>query len=313
MESRKHLIKYTLPFTFLLLLIFALILIKSRTDKPYYKNIEKGFTKIIFETDYLPQIDTGHYVLWGINDGGEKIIIKRFNYYNGELISLNYEKLEYINIEGDYNFSEYEITVEKVGDRDEVQSGCILLKGENKGGKIDFSLAPFDLGSINGSFLLATFSDDNTDINEKSGIWFINEVNNPRPSLDLPELPSCWTYAAYLKYREHYLRIGDFKINNDKDTFAGYSQTYDAPIDFPGEDFLRGLPEGITAPINVVIKDNSIAVGLEPDNSLFRLKTNYEPFWPLLSYNFDGEENTHTSLELNPAEQPQIKIEIQKN
>lgn len=313
MESKKTLIKYTFPLTILLLLIFAFLLIKSRYDKPYYKNVEKGFTKITFETNYLPPIDTGHYVLWGIDANDEQIIIKRFNYYQGKLISLNNEPLESITIEGDYDFEKYEITVEKVGDRDEKQSGCTLLRGVNENNQVYFSLNAIDLSRAAGSFLMATLSDGTSETNEKSGIWFVDSISSPSKSLNLPELPSCWTYSAYLIYRDDYLRVGNFKESDKEDSFSEFSQTFESPIDFPGEDFLRGLPQNIEPPINVSNNGNILMISLEPDDSYFRLKTNHEPFWPILKYEFKGEEQVHTSLELDTIDQPQLNISIIKN
>jgi len=269
---------------------------------------ENAFTSISFSSEYLPSIDTGHYALWGINENNEKILLKRFNFLNNKLVSLNLNPLDTILIEGKFIYNKYEITVEKVGDRDEIQSNCILYKGERVEDEVNFQIFPININELKASFILATPTDGTEMTNEKSGIWFTDKINGDETesSLSLNVLPECWKWSAYAVYRDNYLQIGSFNNPNQKDSLEDYSYFQQNPLEIPGEDFLSNLPDGIVPPINIAQNDNKVLLSIEPTS--YRLKLTYEPFWPVLEYNFSGQEQEGISVQMVPVNIPELKI-----
>jgi len=305
-----HLNKYIIYIFFILVFIAVVILIQSRVNFFASTTSPIEFTEISFSTQYLPTIDTGHYALWGINQKNEKIFLKRFNYINNTLVNLNTTPLESIKLDGNFIFDSYEITVEKIGDLDEEQSKCILLSGKNVNNTIEFTPAPFSIKNLSGSFILASITDKTESTNEKSGIWFTNNFREETTTstLNLSILPDCWIWAAYINYKNEYLRIGRFSNTNSADDFKDYSFATNVEIKVPGEDFLTNLPNSVSSPINLAQSGNKVIIAIEPASDSMRLKLKYEPFWPVLEYDFNGTEKERTDIKLVQVSQPQIQL-----
>lgn len=254
-------------------------------------------TLYTFESTNLPKLETAHYDLWGIGEDGSRNLLKRFGISSeGEFFTLDLTSLESIRIEGEKIYEEYEISIEKNGDRDEFQSSCILLSGERVDSQIHLNPYKTELSNISGEFILATPTDGTSNTNEKSGVWISQDLKEN--SLNLPELEPCFIWSAYLNYRGEMLRIGSFSNTNGSDTFSEYSLPQFAPPVI-GEDFLKNMPNGIEPPINIAGASNSLIISLDVAQiSVFK---DFRPFFAVLEYNFSGIEQERTGYSLLKA------------
>lgn len=137
--------------------------------------------------------------------------------------------------------------------------------------KNDRSLLTFnqvDFTSSAGQFMLASPTDNNSLVNERSGLWFGDAVKN-QPKLLLPDLPNGWVYEGWALIDEQPLTTGRFKKTNRQDLFSGFSDNQGITPSFPGEDFLRDPPVGVffglEFPLDLV--GQSAMVTIEPDNN----------------------------------------------
>ena len=288
-------------------------MLQSRFADNKTTNTISKFTKISFQGDSLPSIDTGHYALWGINNDESKILLKRFNYFLGSIISLDYSALDSLLLDEQHIYDNYEVSVEKLGDRDEVQSSCILMKGQNINNNVDFEISLYNISDLATSFILSTPTDGTESTNEKSGIWFSKKLDGQKTisSLSLPVLPDCWTWAAYVEYNSNILQIGNFQNTNNHDNFEDYSFAQETPLPIPGEDYLRNLPFALNPPINLASNGNKVFIAIEPNNFSMRLKLKYEPFWNVLEYEFNGGEEPKILITMNPISPPKLSIKIE--
>lgn len=303
--------KYTWIIIIISIITIVLLTIYAFSNRNQSTTKQK-YLEYNFITNELPVIDTGHYALWGIDNEGKSKLLKRFNYNGSKLISLNLTELKSINLNTDLLFDKYEITVEKLGDLDEEKSQCLLLKGVREENKVEFKLTALDQEKIAGSFILATHTDQTTTTNETSGIWFTDNIDglNTKPSLILENLPDCWKYAAYIKYRDVYLKIGEFKTNNQADEFSDYSYAQLEPLKIPGEDFLRNLPHNILAPINIAAQNNTLILAIEPDTKIMNPKLQSSPFWEISYYNFNGKEKVRTAIPIEKTSKYLLALSI---
>lgn len=128
-----------------------------------------------------------------------------------------------------------------------------------------------DFTKISGKYILATPTDGGMMDNEESGVWFLdNSSGNPVKGLDLPTLPNGWKYEGWVVINGTPLSTGTFTNANAADANAATStfkgSTNNGPA-FPGEDFLRNAPAGLTFPTS--LKGKTIVISIEPfpDNS----------------------------------------------
>jgi hypothetical protein len=128
-----------------------------------------------------------------------------------------------------------------------------------------------DFSTAAGKYLLATPTDGGSMDNEQSGIWFMdNSGANPTNGLTLPTLPSGWIYEGWVVINGVPLSTGTFLRTTGADnnaatsTFKGTANNGPA---FPGEDFLRNAPSGLSFPAD--LKGKTVVVSIEPvpDNS----------------------------------------------
>lgn len=163
------------------------------------------------------------------------------------------------------------ITIEPAGDVDAVPAQTKILAGALSGGSADLAIsAPQALasgfGAATGSFILATPTDGMND-NERSGIWFLQVVGgNPAASLALPALPAGWVYEGWAVINGTPVTTGTFTSASGADAAAPFSGTLAAPP-FPGEDFLRNAPGGLTFPTDLSGGMAVISVEPSPDDS----------------------------------------------
>ncbi len=121
-----------------------------------------------------------------------------------------------------------------------------------------------DFSDAAGTFLLATPTDGNN-TNELSGIWFL-EVPGPNPSLVLPQLPPGWVYEGWAVIDGVPVTSGTFLQATGFDDFDGFSGDQGGPP-FPGEDYLKNAPPGLTFPTDLTGATVVVSVEPSPDDS----------------------------------------------
>ena len=249
-------------FTILLALF---ILVTAKFYQRSTQQIQPSKTEINLTGNNFPTIQLGHYALWGVSEQNAFTLIKRFNFVDGSLVSLDGSVLESVEIDDATYIKSIAVTIELEGDRDEIPSELILMSQSVNDNKADLS---FDVEepTEESTFLLATPTDGNNTINELSGLWFISEdLITKSLSLDEPVNPF-FTYEARIINNEfdEEINIGRFTDTNSSDDFQNHSLT-NPGYNTPGEDFLRNLPVNIEPPINLTNGEYQVIISIEPD------------------------------------------------
>jgi hypothetical protein len=215
----------------------------------------------------LPTLDDFHkYEGWIIVDGSP-ITIGRFSVDEaGQLSETSFEvdagKLE--------KASAFIISIEPEPDNNAAPTKIHILAGNFIGNSATLtveneSALGTGFGSVAGKYILATPTDGEM-TNENSGIWWLVPGDSPSASLQLPELNEGWLYEGWVVINGTPVSTGKFSDETKADMAAPYSATLDAPP-FPGEDFLRNAPGGLTFPTDLSGQQAVISVEPEPDNS----------------------------------------------
>jgi hypothetical protein len=99
--------------------------------------------------------------------------------------------------------------------------------------------------------------------NENSGIWFLDRSSGtPVAGLDLPDLTGTdWTYEGWVVIGGTPVTTGTFDKVNVADGFNGYSASGGSPP-FPGEDFIKDAPTGLTFPTDIA--GDTAVISIEP-------------------------------------------------
>ena len=234
--------------------------------------------------DQLEALEKGHYEGWAIF-GDEKVSTGTFNI--GDVLSFSVSR--------DLTDADMiVITIEPEGGSDKVPSGIVVLAGELNGNSVNLKF-PVDFSGASGIYILATPTNGD-DSDENSGIWFLQVP--PQAGLELPTLPSGWTYEGWAVNKGMPLTSGKFASGNGADNFNGYSGPEAGPP-FPGEDYLQNAPQGITFPINLADGASLAVISVEPDldgadptgTGPFQIK-------PLVA-NIPLGANDHTNYDMN--------------
>ncbi|OAD40768.1 anti-sigma factor [Polaribacter atrinae] len=126
------------------------------------------------------------------------------------------------------------------------------------------------LGSSWGKYILATPT-DNDDTNEASGIWFLDNTNDPTISgLGLPTLTDGWKYEGWVVIDGTPVSTGTFTAVDAADDNAAtspYKGSVGNGPDYPGEDYVTGSAAGVDFPTDLKGKTVVISVEPSPDNS----------------------------------------------
>jgi len=188
------------------------------------------------------------------------------------------------------------LTIEPSPDSDPAPSDVHILAGDFTGNSssltVDHGAAlGTDFTSSTGGYILATPTDTD-DTNELSGVWFLdNRSGSAAAALDLPSLPAGWAYEGWAVIDGSPISTGTFTSASGADASGIFSGENSGPP-YPGEDFLRNAPSGLTFPTN--LQSGTIVVSVEPvpDNSPapFVLK-------PLVGQ-VDGNAADHTFYDL---------------
>jgi hypothetical protein len=160
--------------------------------------------------------------------------------------------------------SYFALTIEPAVGDDPAPAETHYLAGPFKGASAKLSVANalgVDLGDASGSFLLATPSTGDPADDYNLGIWWVDPGAGPGPSLDLPMLPTGWSYEGWAVVDGVPLSTGRFldPAMADSDGAGPTSGPFPGPP-FPGQDFINP-PEDLLGQTAV------ITVEPEPDNS----------------------------------------------
>jgi len=287
------------------------ILISAKFYQNRNTTTDKQVITLTIKSDSFPTLQLGHYALWNITPSGRYQFLKRFNSVEKQLVSLNKENLTTLDIDTNTEITEFVVTIEKEGDRDEVPNNFELIRGpfiKNKA-YLEFNI---ETPVQSSSFVLATPSDGNLTINELSGIWFVdNKLENGSLGLSEINKPN-FTYQAMISNTQtnEILMIGRFSDPKSSDDFQKYSLNSKV-FNYPGEDFLRNLPEGLEPPLNLSNGNYRVIISLEPfiSGSDF---TGEEVFLELFNNNISTNLSPHTSQTLDYTFKP-IVLSIEKN
>lgn len=210
-------------------------------------------TTISFDFSMLPDLPKGHYEGWAIF-GDEKVSTGTFS------------KGDDYSFDVDRDLSEADkiaVTIESDDDESDAPSGVVVLVGELTDGTANLSF-PASFDKTMGSYILATPTDGGG-TNETSGVWFLDPSDGPSASLDLPDLPSAWTYEGWVVHEGQPISTGRFDdpaMGDDSDAYAG---DVNSPPPFPGADLIQNAPEGVTFPTDLTDGKSKVVVSVEPD------------------------------------------------
>ncbi len=163
------------------------------------------------------------------------------------------------------------LTVEPMPDSDPKPSMIKLLAGDfskdkamvNVGHKMALN---HNFKNSTGKYVLATPTTASME-DELSGIWFLDLMSgSPMKGLDLPMLPEGWIYEGWAVIDGKPVSTGRFMKAEGADDMATFSGPMQGPP-FPGEDFIKMAPSGLTFPTNLSGKTAVISIEPYPDNN----------------------------------------------
>ncbi len=168
--------------------------------------------------------------------------------------------------------TKFVLSIEPANDTDPAPAKTKILAGDFSGNMASVSSTSIvgDFSSASGKYILATPT-DGTDNNELSGVWFLDLSSGaPAVGLSLPTLPDGWKYEGWAVINGvpvstgTFTDVADFDDNATTSEFKG--EKGDGPP-FPGEDFIKSAPEGLTFPTDLRSATIVISVEPYPDNS----------------------------------------------
>ena len=201
----------------------------------------------------LPRLQGASYELWTVY-GEQKLSAGKFN------VAANGAPTGRLSSPRDPAEADLlAVTIEPKGDRNKAPSATVILAGKPTaaGTRLAF---PVDLRRISGSYLLATPTDDD-DSNETAGIWFLTPTM--KASLRVPAAPAGWAWEGWGVAQGTPISTGRFSKAAGADASARYSGPKPGPA-FPGEDFVRRLPRGVSAPADLADGGSMVVLTLEP-------------------------------------------------
>ena len=209
----------------------------------------------------LAPLTGSFYELWVV-DGNRKLSAGSFNVDpGGKLVDGFGHPARFFSPVNPARADAIVVTIEPSPDPSLAPSGVVVLSGSPGKHKAVLRF-PVDLGSVAGSFILATPTDSDAS-DETAGLWFLDPAG-PGPSLTLPALPSGWVWEGWGVTQSTPLSTGRFTSASAADGAHPFSGPK-AGLPFPGEDFLASLPSGVTAPVNLADGSSMAVVTIEPD------------------------------------------------
>jgi len=233
-----------------------------------------GRTVSLSFTGLEPLANGFHYEGWVILNG-QPVSTGKFNLTaSGSLVSLSGMPIANgtFTVGQDVRSSSAVVlTIEPAGDVDAVPADSKLIGGAVTGGaaamSVGFSGALGNsFSGVAGNYLLATPTSAST-TDELSGIWFMRLVNGTgQAGLTLPVLPAGWVYEGWAVIGGRPVTTGRFTNGALADQSAPFSGPMAGPP-FPGEDFIRNAPSGLTFPTSLRGGMAVISIEPQPDDS----------------------------------------------
>lgn len=160
----------------------------------------------------------------------------------------------------------YVLTIEPAVGDDPAPSSVHVVAGNFNGTSAALDTThPAALGADHtnaaGAFFLATPTTADNPNDNDLGVWFLDPTAGPGASLDLPPLPTGWTYEGWVVGSEGPVSTGTFLSGTGPDSDGpGAAAGPDAAPPFPGQDF-------INPPMSLEGAAVVISVEPTPDNS----------------------------------------------
>ena len=214
-------------------------------------------------TKKLAPLDGSLYEVWVI-EGARKLSAGKFNVdAAGKLVTPAGRPASFESPVDPADADAIAVTIEPSPDQSAAPSAVVVLAGK-PGAHMAKLRFPIRLGRIAGSFILATPTDDDS-MNETAGVWFLRMAGGMKPSLALPRLPAAgWVWEGWGVTQMTPLTTGRFRSARGADRSSPFSGPKMGPP-FPGEDFVRGLPAGVSMPVRLNDGRSMIVLTLEPD------------------------------------------------
>ncbi len=254
----------------LLLLIAILLLTSCSVGDPFSSN--DAITTLVLQFSNLPPLENNfHYEGWAVIANEDKSIGKFKIHPNGSITDIEGVAVPEGRIGTEFDVAEatlIKVSIEEAGDVNTTPSGSFILAGAVSGFSAVLSINHEEaIGKVfstsSAQYLLATPSTTDT-LDEKSGIWFIEDMNavEPTPGIDAPDLEGGWVYEGWVTFGDTTLTIGQFELPGAGDSSDEFTGTEPIPF-LPGEDFVRNAPPGLTFPTD--LSSLTITITLEPE------------------------------------------------
>jgi hypothetical protein len=217
--------------------------------------------EIQLSVEGLAPLDGAFYELWAVH-GNRKISAGSFNVSDGELVDGFGHPARFFSPRNPANADAIVVTIEPTPDPSRKPSGIAVLTGTANKNRATLRF-PVKLGTVAGSFILATPTDADT-ADETAGVWFLDPAAGPGPSLILPALPDGWVWEGWGVTQGMPLSTGRFTDATGADESSLFSGPMAGPP-FPGEDFLMNLPPGVAIPVDLADGSSLVVLTVEPD------------------------------------------------
>ncbi|MHA1946852.1 MAG: hypothetical protein ACW97W_12170 [Candidatus Hodarchaeales archaeon] len=250
-------------FTFLLLGSLLLILLTSQvvSATEQSNDLTLSFTNLADPGD-------DHYEGWIIVDGTPKSTGKFTLNAAGNIVDLEDNVINKFSVEFDQTLAtKFVLSLEPEGDTDSAPSAVKPLAGAivDDSASLTHNIG-VDISTISGGYILA--SPTNASITDLAGIWFLDPTSGtPVEGLMIPDLSNTdWVYEGWVVFNGTPVTTGKFDNASMADDFDEYSGM-DAGPPFPGEDFTKNAPSGLSFP--AVLNETTVVISIEPrmDNS----------------------------------------------
>ncbi len=240
--------------------------------------MDQSASTLVLDFSGLNRLANGfHYEGWAIIDGSP-VSTGKFNVdADGNLVALTGKVI--VNAEFDVardlsDAMAIALTIEPPGDTDSTPSDVKYLAGDvaqRSAPSADLTVSHGaalgdDFTGAEGTFILATPT-NGADTNETSGIWYIDlSSGGPTPGLQLPPLPPSFEYEGWVIIDGTPVSTGKFRDVAAADSGNPFSGP-EPGKPFPGEDFLRNAPNGLTFPTDIRGRTAAISIEPVPDDS----------------------------------------------
>lgn len=242
-----------------------------------YSQVDTGERQVVADTTFtqlqlfqqsLPVLSHGYYEMWVSDEANRLHSLGKFN------LNASGNLVDALDGQTDRSFFSLPqavrqptgvaitISAQQTSGGDFVR----FLEGDINNDRGNLQFNQVDLSSSSGQYMLATPTDNDTFLNEKSGVWFGDAITN-KPGLLLPPLPSGWVYEGWAVSKDRTITTGRFTSTNQSDRFAGFSDVQAASPNFPGEDLLKNPPVAVFPSLifPLDMAGQEVKISLEPD------------------------------------------------